>query len=322
MPYKMKLPVLIVGIILFLAVILSLAGCGSEADKKSEDLSSRKIKIVTTIGMITDIVEQVGGERVDVTGLMGPGVDPHLYKASAGDVDRMQSADVIIYNGLHLEGAMVELFEKMTRYKTTIAVTDGIPEDTLLAPPEFEGQHDPHVWFDVSLWIHAARHVAEQLAVLDTTHAATYQANADSLITKLEQLHQTVSDKVAEIPEDKRVIITAHDAFNYMGRAYGFEVRGLQGISTATEAGTRDVQDLAAFIVERKIPAIFVESSVPKRAIEALQAAVQDKGFQVEIGGELFSDAMGDSGTFEGTYIGMVTHNIETIARALSGEKK
>ncbi|MBN2227136.1 MAG: zinc ABC transporter substrate-binding protein [candidate division Zixibacteria bacterium] len=307
---------------MLLPVVLILMGCDGDAKKAGDDLSQRKINVVTTTGMITDAVKNIGGERVSVNGLMGPGVDPHLYKASAGDVGRMQSADIIFYNGLHLEGAMAELFEKMARTTRTVAVADGIPAERLVSPPQFEGMHDPHVWFDVTLWMDVVRHIEKILAESDTVHAGVYHVNAAAYLARLAELDASIREQVQTVPQNSRVIITAHDAFNYMGRAYGFEVRGLQGISTATEAGTRDVQELAMFIVERKIPAIFVESSVPRRTVEALQAAVEARGFAVAIGGELFSDAMGDPGTPEGTYIGMVEHNIHTIVHALIGEKK
>ncbi len=309
-------------VVILMPLVFFMIGCDGGGKKTADDLSQRKINVVTTIGMITDIVKNVGGERVDVNGLMGPGVDPHLYKASAGDVSRMQSADIIFYNGLHLEGAMAELFEKMARSTKTVAVTESISAERLISPPQFEGMHDPHVWFDVTLWMEAVRNIEKTLAEIDTVHAELYHANAESYLAGLTELDASIREQVKTIPENSRVIITAHDAFNYMGRAYGFEVRGLQGISTATEAGTRDVQELASFIVERKIPAIFVESSVPRRTVEALQAAVVAKGFKVTIGGELFSDAMGDPGTPEGTYIGMVEHNIHTITHALIGDKK
>jgi manganese/zinc/iron transport system substrate-binding protein len=201
-----------------------------------------------------------------------------------------------------------------------VAVTDKIDPSLLNAPPEFKGNYDPHVWFDVSMWMKAAEQVQETLIEVDPAHTAEYEANAASYLDQLADLHQYVLTQAQTIPVEKRVLITAHDAFNYFGEAYGFEVRGLQGISTEAQAGTADVQDLVSFIVERQIPAIFVESSVPQRNIEAVQAAVQDQGFDVKIGGSLFSDAMGTAGTPEGTYIGMVTHNIDTIVSALTGE--
>jgi len=300
--------------------MLVLAGCGGSGEQKSENLAERKINVVTTTGMITDAVREVGGDRVQVTGLMGPGVDPHLYKASAGDVSRMQKADIIFYNGLHLEGAMAELFEKMSGQTKTVAVAEGIDDKKLLSPPEFEGLHDPHVWFDVSLWMKVVDQIEEALTEIDLTHADRYKVNSEKYQNRLDSLHRYVQEQADRVPETARVIVTAHDAFNYFGRAYGFRVRGLQGISTATEAGTRDVQDLADFIAENKIPAIFIETSVPRRAIEALQAAVRAKGHEVSIGGELFSDAMGDPDSSAGNYIGMVKHNIDTIVRALGGE--
>jgi manganese/zinc/iron transport system substrate-binding protein len=297
-----------------------LTACGQTAKEAEADLSQRPIRVVTTIGMIADIVQNVGGERVEVTGLMGPGVDPHLYKASEGDVTRMAKADAIFYNGLHLEAKMGEVIEKMDGQAKTVAVTQGVDQSDLLAPPEFKGAHDPHVWFDVALWMKAVESVRDTLVEMDPDHADLYQANAESYLAELNELHDYVKAQADRLPADQRVLITAHDAFNYFGQAYGFEVRGLQGISTAAEAGTADVQDLADFIVERRIPAIFVESSVPPRTIEAVQAAVRAQDFDVQIGGELFSDAMGDPGTEEGTYIGMVRHNVDTIVNSLLDE--
>jgi manganese/zinc/iron transport system substrate-binding protein len=297
-----------------------LTACGRTAKEAEADLSQRPIRVVTTTGMITDIVRHVGGERVQVTGLMGPGVDPHLYKASEGDVTRMAETDVVFYNGLHLEAKMGEVFEKMGDRVKTVAVTQDINPSDLLAPPEFEGAYDPHVWFDVSFWMKAVEQVRATLIEMDPDHADIYRSNAESYLAELNELHDYVKAQARRLPENQRVLITAHDAFNYFGRAYGFEVRGLQGISTAAEAGTADVQDLADFIVQRRIPAIFVESSVPPRTIEAVQAAVKAQGFDVQIGGQLFSDAMGNPGTEEGTYVGMVRHNIDTIVSSLLGE--
>jgi manganese/zinc/iron transport system substrate-binding protein len=296
------------------------AGCEQAKDQRSRDLSSRTIRVVTTIGMITDVVHHVGGRRVSVTGLMGPGVDPHLYKASEGDVTSLSEADVVFYNGLHLEAKMGEVLERMGGRIKTAAVTRGIDTSLLLSPPEFQGAHDPHVWFEVRLWMSGVETIRDTLVELDPGSADSYRTNALAYLAKLESLETYIKEQTARLPESQRVLITAHDAFNYFGRAYGFEVRGLQGISTATEAGAADVQALAAFIVERRIPAIFVESSVPVRNIEAVQAAVKAKGFVVNIGGELFSDAMGNRGTEEGTYIGMVRHNVDTIVNALLGK--
>jgi manganese/zinc/iron transport system substrate-binding protein len=304
-------------LLLGLSLVLLVSACATQPNTNQ----TGKLNIVTTTGMIADIAQNIGGEHVEVISLMGPGVDPHLYKASEGDVQRLQAANLIFYNGLHLEAQMGEVLEKMNEFGvTTVAVTDKIDPSLLNAPPEFQGNYDPHVWFDVSMWMKAAEQVQETLIEVDPAHKSAYEANAASYLDQLADLHQYVLTQAQTIPAEKRVLITAHDAFNYFGEAYGFEVRGLQGISTEAQAGTADVQDLVNFIVERQIPAIFVESSVPQRNIEAVQAAVQDQGFDVKIGGSLFSDAMGTTGTPEGTYIGMVTHNIDTIVSALTGE--
>lgn len=297
-----------------------LAACSQSAGPSDADLSERQIRVVTTIGMITDMVENVGGERVAVTGMMGPGVDPHLYKASEGDVSRMTEADLILYNGLHLEAQMGEVFEQMEGRVKTAAVASVIDESLLLSPPEFEGAHDPHIWFDVTLWMQAVEVVRDTLSDMDPDSADLYRSNAESYLAELQALHDYVKAQTERVPAEQRAVITAHDAFNYFGQAYGFEVRGLQGISTESEAGTGDVQDLAQFIADHKIPAIFVESSVPQRNIEAVQAAVESRGFNVTIGGELFSDAMGNPGTPEGTYVGMVRHNVDTVVGALLSE--
>ncbi len=295
-----------------------IAGCGQGSKKAKQDLSKRTIKVVATTGMIGDAVSNVGGDRVSVTTLMGPGIDPHLYKASEGDVRVMSNADIIFYNGIHLEGKVTEVLENMHGMGiATHAVAESVPEEKLV---ETEGAADPHVWFDIGLWKYVIKSIEESLSQLDPGHSDTYKSQSESYLKELDELQTYVIEKAQSIPENNRVLITAHDAFAYFGNAYGFEVHGLQGVSTATEAGTADVQNLAKFIAERKIPAIFVESSIPVRTLEAVQAAVESRNFQVNIGGELFSDAMGDPGTPEGKYLGMFLHNIDTITNALSGD--
>ncbi len=291
------------------------AGCARQPDDDAG--GPRRLNVVTTTGMIADIALNVGGERVRVRALMGPGVDPHLYKASEGDVQRLQEADLVLYNGLHLEARLARVFERMQGRIRTVAVAERIPEARLLAPAAFQGAHDPHIWFDVTLWREAAARVRDALILADRAREADYRADADRYLAALDSLDRYVRAQASRVPEERRVLVTAHDAFNYFGRAYGFEVRGLQGISTAAEAGTADVQQLAALIAERRIPAMFVESSVSPRAIEAVRAAVRARGFAVRIGGSLFSDAMGARGTPEGTYAGMVRHNIDTIVAGL-----
>jgi manganese/zinc/iron transport system substrate-binding protein len=308
-------------LIVVLAAALLAGGCSADSVGDTyTNLSSRQIKVVTTTSMVTDLVERVGGERVVVEGLMGPGIDPHLYKASEGDVIALADADVVFYNGLHLEAKLAEVFERMGDQVRTFAVTDGIPRSRLLAPPAFAGAYDPHVWFDVSLWRLALQQVRDDLSSLDPANTSIYQENAARYDAELAALDRWVRTQAERVPASKRVVVTAHDAFNYFGRAYGFEVRGLQGISTASEAGTADMRELAEFIAEREIPPIFVESSVSPRAIQAVREAVRARGFDVAIGDSLYSDAMGDPNTSEGTYPGMVRHNVEAIVSGLLGK--
>ncbi|MGV3722392.1 MAG: metal ABC transporter solute-binding protein, Zn/Mn family [Actinomycetota bacterium] len=297
------------------ALAAFLTGCDQSG---SGDLAARKIRVTTTVGMIADTVRNVGGERVEVTALMGPGVDPHLYKASEGDISRLQDADLIFYNGLNLEGKMADLFVKMASVgKPTVAVTEGIEKSLLREPPEFQGHYDPHVWFDVSMWEQTIPPVVEALSKADPGSAAAYKANGEAYALKLVQLHEYCQKRLAEIPKARRVLITAHDAFGYFGRAYDVEVVGLQGISTVSEISLSDVQRLVELISGKKIRAVFVESSVPKRSIEAVVSGCKARGHEVKIGGTLFSDAMGQPGTEEGTYLGMVRHNVETVVKAL-----
>ena len=287
-------------------------------DPAADEEGEGPIRVAATTGMIGDLAANIGGDRVEVTSLMGPGVDPHLYKPTAGDVETLERADIIFYNGLELEGRMTDVFVQIARSgKPTVAIAEDIPEDQLRQPVEFEGKYDPHVWFDVTLWKLAAQTVARHLTELEPDLAETFQTNLDAYLLQLDELDAYVRTQVALIPEASRVLITAHDAFGYFGRQYGVEVRGLQGTSTAAEAGASDVQGLADFIVERQIKAIFVESSVPQATIEAVEQACQARGWDVAIGGQLFSDAMGERGTPEGNYIGMVRHNVDTIVAAL-----
>lgn len=307
--------------LLLLAVGLFPQATAQQPDKiaQLQPVRQTPIRIVATVNFVTDLVQQVGGNRVRVEGLMGAGVDPHLYKASAGDVRKLQQAHLIFYSGLYLEGKMMELLERLPK---AIAVTDAIPRERLIQPPGgFEGQYtyDPHVWFDVTLWKLTVGRVRDALSKVDPAGANSYRANAEAYSKRLEQLDAFIRQQIARVPVQQRVMITAHDAFEYFGRRYGLEVRGLQGVSTVAEAGTRDVQQLADFIVQRRIRAIFVESSVPRRAIDAVVAAVRAKGWNIVVGGELFSDAAGNPGTPEGTYVGMMEHNIRTIVNGLLG---
>jgi manganese/zinc/iron transport system substrate-binding protein len=276
-----------------LSLLLLLAACvGGEP-------AADRPRVVCTTGMITDLAARIGGDRLQVDGLMGPGVDPHLYKASAGDLHLLSRADLVLSNGLHLEARLGEVLANL-REARAVALCEGLEGVDLLVAAGGGDLPDPHLWFDVAAWSRVARRIGEELDSLDAAIRA----------------------RTAALPPERRVLVTAHDAFQYFGRAYGFEVRGLQGISTVAEAGARDVQELAAFLAERRIPAIFVESSVPRRTLEAVREAAQAAGHEVAIGGELYSDALGSAGTPAATYEGMVAHNVDTILQALAVPKE
>ena len=306
---------MLVRIVLLSVVVVLTWSCRQQ--QAQDRKPGEKIRVVATTGMIGDAVREIAGPHAEVTTLMGPGVDPHLYKATHGDLERLTEAHMIFYNGLHLEGKMGEVFEKLSRLKPVIAVADGIPEERLRNVPGFQGAFDPHIWFDVKLWKEAVNNIATHLQEYDSAHAADYSLRARKYSERLDSLDRAVSNAISQIPEMQRVLITAHDAFGYFGDAYGIEVRGLQGISTLSEFGLRDVTDLVNFIISRKVKAIFVETSVSQRSIEAVVEGCQDKNWDVKIGGSLFSDAMGNSGTPEGTYIGMVNANVKTIVESL-----
>jgi manganese/zinc/iron transport system substrate-binding protein len=304
------------GIVLMVMLALSIA-CGG-ASHDTEDPTG-PLRVVATTSIVGDLVRGIAGDAVQLEALMGAGVDPHLYKPSAGDVRKMAAAQLIVYNGLHLEGKMTEVLAEIgTRGVETLAVAECVPVDRLLPVEGFETMHDPHVWFDVMLWREAAICLREALVRIDPANAEVYGTRGRAFAGDLERLDGWVREKVATLPEDRRILVTAHDAFSYFGRAYGIEVRGLLGVSTAAEAGTSDVQKLAAFIADRQLPAVFVESSVPPRFIEALTEAVAAKGGAVAIGGSLYSDALGSPGSPAGTYFGTVKSNVETIVGALS----
>lgn len=302
------------------AAALSLVvGCSPSEEKRAEtDGGPAKLQVTATVGMIADLARRIGGERVDVTMLMGPGVDPHLYKASEGDLRRLGNADVVLYNGLFLEGKIGgALAQVAERGKLVVAVAEKIDESKLFYPDEYEGHPDPHVWFDVSLWIRTVPQIVEAMAMAAPASESYFKERAAAVVLELEQLHLWCREQIASIPKERRVLITAHDAFGYFGRAYDIEVVGLQGLSTATEFGLKDVQRIVDLVTERGIRAVFVESSVPRRSIEAVVQGCKARGHDVTIGGELYSDAMGEEGTAEGTYVGMVRSNVETIVGAL-----
>lgn len=275
-------------------------------------------RVVATTTMLADLARVIGGENVSVTGLMGPGIDPHLYSASAGDVQTISSADLLLYNGLQLEAKLGDVFNQMrNQNKQVVAVAETLPEELLVESEEDGEIFDPHIWFDVQLWKLAAEAVRDALITLDAANEDAYRENYEAYATELDELDAYVLGRVEEVPEATRVLVTAHDAFAYFGEAYGFEVLGLQGISTVSEAGTADIRDLADYIYEKQIKAIFVESSVPTRSIEAVQEAVRSRGFETDIGGQLYSDSLGSAGSDAETYIGTVRANTDTIVDSL-----
>ncbi|MDB9828808.1 zinc ABC transporter substrate-binding protein [Flavobacteriaceae bacterium] len=284
---------------------------------KNQTKPSGKLKVVVTTSMLTDLVKNIGADLIEIEGLMGPGVDPHLYKASEGDVSKLFNADVIFYNGLHLEGKLVAVFEKMDTQKTTVALGEFLAKEGLIGSDYFASNYDPHVWFNIQYFKEFSDKVTSVLSEKDPKNAASFTANNLVFQQELDLLHTAVVNTIATLAPEKRILVTAHDAFNYFGKAYGFYVVGLQGLSTATEAGVQDVQKLSEYIIANKVKAIFIESSVPRRTIEALEAAVLSKGHKVSIGGSLYSDALGDGGSVEGTYIGMFLYNVKTIVNAL-----
>jgi manganese/zinc/iron transport system substrate-binding protein len=297
---------------ILLVFLITSISCQQKAKK------NKKLQVVTTTTMITDLVKNIGGDKIDIQGLMGAGVDPHLYKASEGDVSKFFNADVIVYNGLHLEGKLEDVFEKMRQQnKQTIAASDALDTATLIGSEYFASNYDPHIWFSITNWEIITQYITDKLCELDAENATTYKINGANYLKTLASLKVAITAQVNSLPIEKRILVTAHDAFNYFGKEFQFNVVGLQGLSTATEAGVQDVRRLASFIEEKNVKAIFVESSVPKRTVEALQEAVRAKGKEVSIGGTLYSDALGSKGTAEATYVGMYKHNVKIIVSAL-----
>ncbi|MDA0283802.1 MAG: zinc ABC transporter substrate-binding protein [Planctomycetota bacterium] len=298
-----------------------IAGSASEGGVGDHSDSVGKLNIVTTIAMVTDIVRVVAADRANVDGLIGEGIDPHLFTAGRNDVQKLLAADVVFYCGLMLEGRMADDFARVGRKgKPVFPVTEGIDREKLREPPEFEGHWDPHVWMDVALWSECVDSVAKELSIQDESSAADFRTRADDYRKQLSELDTYIREAVSTIPQEQRYLITAHDAFGYFASAYGIEVKAIQGISTDSQAAISDINSLVDFIVENKVPAIFVESSVSKKNIEAVIEGCGQRGWELRIGAELFSDAMGPPGTYEGTYIGMMDHNSTKITRALGGE--
>ncbi len=282
-----------------------------------------ELRIVATTGMLADLVRGVAGADARVEPLIAPGVDPHLYKPTRSDLATLLKADIVVANGLHLEGRMTESLERAGKSgRTVLEIGPLVPANRLLTATEDGGrtEPDPHLWMDPRLWSETVTGIAEAMAADDPGNAKRYEVNAKAHRQSLLDLDAWSAERLATVPAERRVLVTAHDAFEYFGRRYGFEVVGIQGISTESEAGVRDIERIVDLLVERRIPAVFVESTVPPRQVQALVAGARARGHQVTVGGELFSDAMGPVGTYEGTYPGMIDHNITTIVRALGGE--
>ncbi len=311
------------GIAILALGLLVVSGCSSSeavTDTPARSAGDRPLRIVTTTGMVTDLVRMVVGEQAELIPLMGPGIDPHLFKPTRNDVKKLFDADVVFYSGLMLEHRMEESLEQLSHSGHKVfAVTEKLDHGRLRTPPGMTGHFDPHVWMDVALWSDCLPVIAEKLAEIDPAHSADFQQRARAAQEELRGLDDYVRKVIQSIPESQRVLVTAHDAFGYFGQSYGLAVRSVQGVTTESEAAIQDINTLVDFLVENKLPAIFVESSVNSKNIQAVIEGCQSRGVTVKIGGELYSDAMGAAGTYEGTYIGMLDANATRIAHALGG---
>lgn len=295
-------------------------GCDRAPEEAGGEARTYPYKVSTTVGMVTDIVRAVAGDKAAVQGIIGQGVDPHLYKPTRDDISAMMGADVVFYSGLLLEGKMTDSLVRIAKNKAVCAVTEKIDAAYLLEPDGAAGHADPHVWMDAGAWSQAVQAVADELAAFDPDNADYYKENAQSYQKQLAELDAYGKRVMATIPESQRVLITSHDAFNYFGRAYGIRVMGVQGVSTESEAALSHINELVDHIVSHKVQAIFIETTVNPKNIRAIIEGAKGRGYELKIGGELFSDAMGKPGTYEGTYVGMLDHNLTTVVRALGGE--
>jgi manganese/zinc/iron transport system substrate-binding protein len=295
-----------------LAALIALNGAAHAQQKP--------LRVVATVSMLADAVRAVGGPRVQVSSLLGEGVDPHTYRPTRADIARLSAADLVIANGLHLEAQLDETLKALARSKPVVFAAEKIPQAQLLADEEYKDRKDPHVWMDPKLWSVVVEAVRDALIARDPAGRAAYETGAKNYLAEIERLNAYASKILNTVPQHARVLVSAHDAFGYFGRAYGFEVEGIQGLSTESEAGLKRIEQLVSLLVEKKIRAVFVESSVPERNVRALVEGARARGHQVVVGGELYSDALGTPGTYEGTLIGMLDHNVTLIARALGGE--
>lgn len=306
---------------LLLFAPLLLAGCPSQPASNAPPAANRRLKVVVTTAMVADLVQHVAGEHADVTSLMGEGIDPHLFRATFQDLDKMLSADVVFYSGLTLEGAMQTALERVKNQNQVVAaVTDAIPRESLRNPDPHGSHPDPHVWHDVGLWSKCLDPIVKVLSEKDPPHADLYRQNAEAYRAQLQEVNDYAKQRIATIPESTRFLVTAHDAFAYFSRTYGIQEKAVQGITTESEAGIADINNLIDFLVSRKVPALFMEVTVNRAALDAVIEGAKKRGWEVKEGGILYSDSMGTPGSYEGTYIGMIDHNVTTITRALGGE--
>lgn len=300
-------------LILFLLILTSLSACRLE-DKKSHE----KLKIVTTTGIIFDGVQAIVGDSAYVDFIMGPGTDPHVYKPTSTDVELLDEADVIVMNGLHLEGKMAEMLNKYGQEKPVIRISDGIAEKHLLKVADFEDAYDPHIWFDLTIWEKGLQHFTEEISSIDSTNKVFYQQNFERYKNQMREADDFIASELAKIPENKRVLITSHDAFNYFGRKYSIDVRGIQGISTLSEVGLKEISDMVNFVVDNQITAIFTETATSDKTAKSIQDGAKEKGHEVAIDGPLYADALGEPHEPAGTYVGMIKANVEMIVNGLT----
>ncbi len=305
--------------ILTIFLIGALASCAPEVKQadQNQGTTPRKLKIVATTNILGDMVKNIVKSKAEVTVLMGAGVDPHLYKATQNDIAALMDADIIIYNGLHLEGKMGEVFERIDNDKLVLAASDGVPDSLLIISNSFQGAHDPHIWFDPKIWSKACEYITRQIAAKDSVNAEIIKQQGLSYANNMLGIDFWITQEMKALPKEKRILITAHDAFGYFGKAYEIKVKGLQGISTLSEYGLKDVTEMVDYIIQNKIKAIFVETSVNQQSVEAVVEGCKEKGYVVKIGNSLFSDAMGEPNGEGGTYLDMIKHNVNSIIKEL-----
>ncbi len=302
---------------LVLALFSAVLALGSPAAAIAQQ---KPLKVVATVSMLADAVRAIGGDRVEVTSLLGEGVDPHTYRPTRADIARLSGADLIVANGLHLEAQLEQTLKSLAASRSVLFAAERIPQDRLLADEDYKDRKDPHVWMDPKLWSVVIETVRDALIARDPAGKPAFEAGAKAYLAEMQRLDDYSRRVLASVPESSRVLVTAHDAFRYFGRAYGFEVEGIQGLSTESEAGLKRIEELVSLLVAKKIRAVFVESSVPERNVRALVEGARARGHQIAVGGELYSDALGAPGSYEGTLIGMLDHNVTTISRALGGQ--